>query len=55
MVALDECITCAGMDDMRKHICFFEVGLVAGVVEAFLKKRVRASETQCPAARLTTT
>ena len=49
VVALDECITCAGMDNIGKRICFFEVGLVAGVVEAFVKKKVRASETQCNA------
>ena len=49
VVALDECITCAGMDNIGKRICFFEVGLVAGVVEAFLKKKVRASETKCNA------
>lgn len=49
VVALDECITCAGMDNIGKRICFFEVGLVAGVVEAFVKKKVRASETKCNA------
>ena len=46
---LDECITCAGMDSIGKRICFFEVGFVAGVVEAFLGKRVVAEETKCNA------
>jgi predicted hydrocarbon binding protein len=49
VVALDECITCAGMDNIGKRICHFEVGLVAGVVEAHLKKKVRAHETKCNA------
>ncbi len=49
VLALDECITCAGMASLGKRICHFEVGLVAGVVEAFLKRRVRATETKCNA------
>jgi predicted hydrocarbon binding protein len=49
VVALDECITCAGMPNIGKRICHFEVGLVAGVVETFVKRRVRASETKCNA------
>ncbi len=46
---LDECITCAGMDNIGKRICHFEVGIVAGVVEAFLGKKVIAEETKCNA------
>ena len=46
---LDECITCAGMDNIGKRICFFEVGFVAGVVEAYLGKKVVAKETKCNA------
>lgn len=49
VLALDECITCAGMPNLGKRICHFEVGLVAGVVEAFVKKKVRAYETKCNA------
>jgi predicted hydrocarbon binding protein len=49
VVQLDECITCAGMDPIGKRICHFEVGLVAGVVEAYLKRKVPAEETQCNA------
>lgn len=44
---LDECITCAGMAPGGERICHFEVGFVAGVVEAFVERRVRASETLC--------
>ena len=49
VVALDECITCAGMENTGKRICHFEVGLVAGVVEAYVKRKVRAHETKCNA------
>ena len=49
VVQLDECITCAGMDNIGKRICFFEVGLVAGLVEKYLGKRVIAQETKCNA------
>lgn len=49
VLALDECLTCAGMENLGKRICHFEVGLVAGVVESFVKKKVRATETQCNA------
>lgn len=44
---LEECITCAGMPNLNMKICYFEVGLVAGVVEAFVKKKVSATETKC--------
>lgn len=44
---LGECITCAGMPNLGKKICHFEVGLVAGIAETYLKKRVAATETKC--------
>lgn len=47
IIALDECITCVGMPNIEKRICHFEVGLVAGVVEAFTGKKVRAHESKC--------
>ncbi|WP_457625276.1 V4R domain-containing protein [Persephonella sp.] len=49
VVQLDECITCAGMDNIGKRICFFEVGLVAGLVEKYLGRKVIAHETKCNA------
>jgi len=49
VVQLEECITCAGMDNIGKRICFFEVGIVAGLVESFLGKKVIAQETKCNA------
>ncbi len=49
VVALDECITCSGMPNIGKRICHFEAGFVAGIVESYLNKRVRAYETKCNA------
>ncbi|ADO44559.1 4-vinyl reductase 4VR [Hydrogenobacter thermophilus TK-6] len=49
VVALDECITCAGMPNIGKRICHFEAGFVAGIVEAHTGNKVRAYETKCNA------
>ena len=49
VLQLDECVTCAGMPSIGKKICYFEVGLVAGIVETFTKKNVHAYETKCNA------
>ncbi|NPA41755.1 MAG: 4-vinyl reductase [Aquificae bacterium] len=46
---LEECITCSGMPNIGERICHFEVGFVAGVLENFLKRRVKAYETKCNA------
>src|SRR5689334_20679737 len=42
-----ECITCAGLDRVGRPLCHFEGGLIAGAVEAILKKRTRAHEVTC--------
>ena len=47
VVQLAECITCAGMDSPGTRTCHFEVGLMAGVVEAFVKSKVPAEQTKC--------
>ncbi len=46
---LEECITCAGMPNIGRRICHFEAGLVAGIVEHILGRRVVAKETKCNA------
>jgi predicted hydrocarbon binding protein len=46
---LDECITCSGMESIGQRICFFETGLVAGLVEQYLGEKVVAKETKCNA------
>jgi len=49
VVQLDECITCSGMDNIGQRICYFETGLVAGLVEQYLGRKVLAKETKCNA------
>ncbi len=49
IVSLDECITCSGMPNIGKRICYFESGFVAGIVEVYTGKKVRAYETKCNA------
>jgi len=49
VLQLGECVTCAGMPSIGKKICYFEVGLVQGIVETFTKKQVYAYETKCNA------
>ncbi|MFN7066062.1 MAG: V4R domain-containing protein, partial [Aquificaceae bacterium] len=49
VLQLDECITCAGMHNIGKKICQFETGMVAGIVESHLNKRVKAHESKCNA------
>jgi predicted hydrocarbon binding protein len=49
VVDLDECITCAGMANIGKRICQFEVGFVAGVAEVLIKRKPKAFETKCNA------
>jgi uncharacterized protein len=49
VVDLDECCTCAGMDNIGKRICQFEVGFVAGVAEVLVKHKTKALETKCNA------
>jgi predicted hydrocarbon binding protein len=49
VVDLDECITCAGMANIGKRICQFEVGFVAGITEVLIKRKPKAFETKCNA------
>lgn len=49
VVDLDECITCAGMANIGKRICQFEVGFVAGIAEVLVKRKTKAMETKCNA------
>lgn len=49
IVALDECITCAGMPNIGKRICHFEVGFTAGLIEFYLNRKTIAYESKCGA------
>jgi len=42
-----ECVTCSGMSPVGRALCHFEGGLIAGVVETILGKKVQAKEVSC--------
>jgi predicted hydrocarbon binding protein len=42
-----ECVTCSGLTKVGRPLCHLEGGLIAGVVEAVLKKKARAVEVTC--------
>jgi predicted hydrocarbon binding protein len=42
-----ECVTCSGLETVGRSLCHFEGGLIAGVSETVLKRRVRAHEVTC--------
>jgi len=44
---LEHCSTCWEMPPVGKQVCFFEAGLIAGILEAKLGKRVTVTETLC--------
>ncbi len=49
ILRIEECITCSGMPNVGMRICHFETGLVAGLFESFLGRKVKATETKCNA------
>ncbi len=42
-----ESSTSYGMEKIGKPVCFFEAGLIAGILEAKLKKKVTVTEVLC--------
>lgn len=42
-----ECIDCAGLPNIGKPICYFETGLIIGLLSELTQKRVNAIETRC--------
>lgn len=44
---LDHCSTCWKMAPVGKQVCFFEAGLIAGILEEKIGKRVIVQETLC--------
>ncbi len=51
---VDECVSCAGIQQMNAPICHFEAGMVGGIVRVFLGREVKATETKCNAVGDTT-
>lgn len=44
---LENCSSCVDMCPVEKQICYFEAGIIAGFLEAKLRKRVVVRETLC--------
>ncbi len=42
-----ECVTCSGLEAIGRPLCHFEGGLIAGVVESLLQRKVSAKEHTC--------
>jgi len=42
-----ECISCAGIPNIGRPVCYFEGGLIAGVLGKLMNRRARAIETHC--------
>ena len=42
-----ECIECAELPNMGKALCFFEAGLITGVLSEITKKEVKTEEVRC--------
>ena len=47
IIRLKECSTCYKMESVGKPVCFFESGLIAGIIEAKTNKKVIVNETVC--------
>lgn len=44
---VDECVSCAGVGNLGKVLCYFEAGVISGLLGAFTGKKVRVDETKC--------
>lgn len=47
VLRLKECSTCFHMEEVGKTICYFEAGLISGILEGKLNKKVLVNETLC--------
>jgi len=49
IIRIDECINCSGMKNINRVICFYEAGIIAGVLSNIFNKKLDAIETKCNA------
>lgn len=42
-----ECIDCAGLPNIGEPVCYFETGLIIGILSELTQKKVDASEIRC--------
>ena len=47
VLQLKECSTCYHMTEIGKPICYFESGLISGIIEGAATKKNQVSETMC--------
>ena len=47
LIQLKEDMTCLGVKGAHKPICFFEAGLLSGILEKMFHKRIEIKETKC--------
>lgn len=47
LITVNECVSCAGVPDRGEPICYFEGGIIAGVLENFTGKDVEVKEIKC--------
>ncbi len=47
LISVDECVSCSGTPNIGKPICYFEGGVIAGILEGFTGKNVEAKEIKC--------
>ncbi len=46
-IRIYECVSCSGMPNIGKTVCYFEGGLMAGTYETITKRPALAIETKC--------
>jgi len=47
ILTLQNGVTASGMENIGEPVCFFEAGLIGGILEAKLKKNIKVNETMC--------
>lgn len=47
VISLKECASCAGIPVLKRKVCSFEAGLIAGALEMVYGQRTKAKETKC--------
>ncbi|AEF96897.1 V4R domain-containing protein [Methanotorris igneus] len=48
-IRIYECIDCSGLPNTGRPICFFEAGIIAGMLENILNESVHVNEVKCHA------
>ena len=48
-VQIEHCVTARGVHDGKKPVCYFEAGLLSGLIEKILQKKIEIYESKCRA------